>query len=77
MEAIMVKGLYGSMIAQTKAVGYCKRHGCHLTCNTLKKHECLKKQCHHLDKHENHDYWIQRAEKKAIKKANRVIGGIH
>ena len=40
METIMVKGLYGSMIAQTKAVGYCKRHGCHLTCNTLKKHEC-------------------------------------
>lgn len=80
METInveMVKGLYGSTIAVTKAVGYCKRHGCHLTCNTLKKHECLRKQCWFLDKHEDHDYWRQRAEMKALKKANKMGGGIH
>lgn len=76
METInveMVKGLYGSTIAVTKAVGYCKRHGCHLTCNTLKKHECLRKQCHFLDKHEENDYWRQRAQKKALKKEGRVM----
>ena len=77
MELKMVKGLYGSTISITKAVGYCKRHGCHLTCNTLKKHECLRKQCHHLDKHEENDYWRQRAEKKALKKANKMSGGRH
>lgn len=69
----MVKGLYGSTIAVTKAVGYCKRHGCYLTCNTLKRHECLRKQCHHLDKKEDNDYWRLRAEKKAMKKASRSI----
>lgn len=72
METTMVKGLYGSTIAVTKAVGYCKRHGCHLTCNTLKKHECLRKQCHFLDKHEENDYWRQREQKKALKKASKM-----
>ena len=71
MEENMVKGLYGSTISVARSVAYCKRHGCHLTCNTLKKHECLKKQCHFLDKHEQHDYWRQRAQKKAIKKINK------
>ena len=71
MEATMVKGLYGSTIALERAVGYCKRHGCYLTCNTLKKHECLGKQCHFLDKKEEHDYWRQRAQKKELKKTNR------
>ena len=77
MEANMVKGLYGSEIAITKAVGYCKRHGCHLTCHTLKQRECLKKQCHFLDKHEENDYWRQRDQKKAMKKANKMNGVWH
>ena len=76
MEVNMVKGLYGSQIAITKAVGYCKRHGCHLTCNTLKQRQCLGKQCHFLDKHYEHDYWRQRDQKKAQKKANK-IGGLN
>ena len=72
----MLHGLYGSQISRTKAVGYCKRHGAHLTVTTLKKHECLKKNCHALKKHEENDYWRQRAQKKAIKKANR-LGGLN
>ena len=67
----MLHGLYGSMIYRTRAVGYCKHHGCHLTVATLKKHECLRKQCNALKKHEENDYWRQRAQKKAMKKANR------
>ena len=74
MDVIMVKGLYGSTISVNKSVGYCKRHGCHLTCNTLKKRECLRKQCHFLDKHEEHDYWRQREQKKAVKKASKIGG---
>ena len=73
----LLKGLYGSMITKAKAVGYCKRHGCYLTCNTLKKHECLRKQCYFFDKHEDNDYWRQRAEKKTIKKTNKMFGGRH
>jgi hypothetical protein len=77
MEVNMVKGLYGSTIAKTKCVGYCKRHGCYLTCHTLKQRECLGKQCHFLDKHEEHDYWRQRAQKKALKKASKMTGGMN
>ena len=80
MEAInmeVLKGLYGSEISRNKAVGYCKRHGCYLTCNTLKKHECLRKQCHHLDKKEEHEYWRQRELKKAMKKAHKIHGGLN
>ena len=72
MEVNMVKGLYGSEIHITKAVGYCRRKGCYLTCRTLKKHECLCKQCHFLDKHEEHEYWLQREKKKLLKKENKM-----
>ena len=72
METTMVKGLYGSTISASKSVAYCKRHGCHLTCNTLKKRECLGKQCHFLDKNESHDYWRQRAQKKEQKKLAKL-----
>lgn len=61
-------GLYGSMISRTKAVAYCRRHDCHLTVATLKGHECLKKQCRSLKKHEDNDYWRQREQKKLMKK---------
>ena len=74
MEAVMVKGLYGSMVSIENEIGYCKRHGCYLTCKTLKKHECLKKQCHHLDKHEDKGFWQTRAKKKEMKKMNKIGG---
>jgi hypothetical protein len=64
-------GLYGSQISRTKAVGYCKLHCAHLTVATLKQHECLKKNCSALKKHE-HSYWIERERKKEKKKANRM-----
>lgn len=55
-----VKGLYGSEFELTKACGYCKRHHCHLTVRQVKKHECLRKQCWHLEKREEHEWWTQR-----------------
>lgn len=66
-------GLYGSYVTRTKAVGYCRKHHAHLTVATLKRHECLKKNCHALKKHEENDYWRQRAQKKEMKKANRML----
>lgn len=75
MEVIsenMVQGLYGSMIKSAKAIGYCKCHRCYLTIATLKNHECLRKQCRALQKHEENDYWRQREQKKLIKKANKL-----
>ena len=71
----MLNGLYGSKINRTKAVGYCKLHCAHLTVATLKRHECLKKNCSALKKHE-HSYWIERKVKKERKKAHKREGMI-
>ena len=68
----MVYGLYGSYIKRTKACAYCYYHKCHLTVATMKKHECLKKQCECLKKHEENDYWRQRNQIKMMKKARKV-----
>lgn len=64
-------GLYGSKISRSKAIGYCYYHKAALTVNTMKCHECLKKQCDSLKKYEDHDYWRQREQKKELKKAHR------
>jgi hypothetical protein len=69
----MLHGLYGSQINRAKAVGYCKKHGAHLTVNTMKKHECLKKNCNHLKKHEENSYWAEREKIKEEKKIKRQI----
>lgn len=75
----MLYGLYGSCISRNKACAYCYHHKCHLTVKMLKQHECLKKQCHALKKHEEHNYWKQRERKKELKNAHKYLynnGGI-
>lgn len=59
----------------------CLHHHCLITVKEMKRHECLKKQCRHLVKHEDHPYWAQREQKKQEKKIKRAaflaqIGGI-
>lgn len=66
-----VKTLYGSTIDKCKACGYCRRHGKYMTVKQVKSKECLRKQCRHFDKHEEHPWWTQRAVEKARKKENR------
>lgn len=68
----IVKGLYGSEIAHGKACGYCKRHGCYLTVKMLRQHDCLNKQCYHLIKNEDHQWWKQREEIKQKRKARKL-----
>ena len=68
-------GLYGSRINRENAVGYCYYHRCHLTIATLKCHECLRKQCNSLKKHEEHAYWAERENRKLQKIANKNVGG--
>ena len=67
----MLYGLYGSHVKRSKAIGYCRHHCAALTVNTLKCHECLKKQCAHLKKYEDHDYWKERERIKALKNARK------
>ena len=72
----VVYGLYGSHFNKSKACAYCYKHKCHLTVKTMKQHECLKKQCHALKKHEEHDYWQEREVLKQRKKMNKMNGGL-
>ena len=70
--AQMLHGLYGSQVSRSKAIGYCRKHDAHLTVNTMKKHECLKKGCHHLKKHSDNPYWEEREKLKLSKKLKRM-----
>lgn len=63
-------GLYGSQISRRNAIGYCRKHGAHLTVKSMKQHECLKKGCFHLKKHEENPYWEER-EKLRLEKKNK------
>ena len=69
----LLPGLYGSQITKSRAVGYCPYHKAALTVKTMKRHECLKKQCDALQKYAEHDFWRQHEQKKAIKKAKKHI----
>ena len=72
MAENIVEGLYGSEIAQCRACGYCKYHGCYLTVKMLRKHDCLNKQCYHLVKNKDHKWWAQRAEIKQKRKERKM-----
>lgn len=69
----LMPGLYGSEIARNKAVGYCPYHKAALTVKTMKRHECLKKQCDALIKYEEHDFWRQHEQKKELRKARKQV----
>ena len=64
---------------------YCKLHNCSITVKQMKAKGCLQKQCWHLLKNENHQYWRQREVAKQRRKnrkqaineyVNAVSGGI-
>jgi hypothetical protein len=39
---------------------YCKHHHCSMTVKQMKAKGCLQKQCWHLVKNEQHQYWKHR-----------------
>lgn len=47
---------------------YCKLHHCSMTVKQMKAKECLQKQCWHLQKNEDHQYWRQRESMKQKRK---------
>ena len=51
---------------------YCKYHNCNVTVRQLKQKECLKKQCRHLLKNEDHEYWKQRERTKQLRKERHL-----
>lgn len=80
----LVKGLYGSVFDKNRACAYCVHHHCYLTVKQVRQHECLQKQCWHLKKNEQHDWWRQREVMKQKRKnkkqsthtINEVCGGV-
>jgi len=67
----MLKSLYNTEINKKHCIGFCHHHRCYITCKQLKHKECLKKQCHALERYD-HEYWRQR-ELIKIKKKNRSV----
>ena len=71
MEKEYLNGLYGSQICKDRMVGYCRYHCAALTVKTMKRHECMKKQCDAFVKCESHDFWRQHEQKKERRKARK------
>lgn len=67
----MLRSLYNTEISEKHCIGYCKRHCCYMTCKQLKRKECLKKQCHALEKRK-HEFWDQRELIKAKRKSKEA-----
>ncbi len=55
------------------AIGYCHsgEHQGFMSEKMLKQRGCLGKQCPQLQKYENHEFWIKRAEIKQLKKLKK------
>lgn len=69
----LIPGLYGSCVAKNRVVGHCLYHKAALTVKTMKRHECLKKQCDAFQKCEEHDFWRQHEQKKELRKARKQV----
>ena len=57
--------------------GYCKLHHCSMTVKQIRAKECLSKQCWHLQKNEQHDWWRQREAVKQKRKAKKGVYSEH
>lgn len=68
----MLHSLYNTEINEARAVGYCHRHHCYLSSTQLKRKECLKKQCTHLEKYE-HEFWRQREITKQRRQQRKIM----
>ena len=67
--------LYGT--CSENCAGYCKKHHVGLTVKQIRTKECLSKNCWHLQRNEDHEWWAQRDRTKAKRKIRkeRICGG--
>ncbi len=47
---------------------YCRHHNAFITVKQMRCKNCLQKECHHLVKNEDHQYWRQREITKQKRK---------
>ena len=50
---------------------YCAKHYCHLTVKQIRHKDCLQKQCRHLRKNEEHEWWAQRERTRQKREARK------
>lgn len=56
---------------------YCKLHHCSMTVKQMKAKGCLQKQCWHLIKNEEHQYWKQREATRQKRKERKDMINIY
>jgi len=61
--------LYGT--CSENCAGYCKLHHVGLTVKQIKNKDCLAKNCWHMQKNENHEWWQQRERMKTKRNARK------
>lgn len=54
-------------------VGYCRYHHASMTVKQMKCKNCLQKECKHLVKNEEHQYWRQRELIKQKRKIRKQV----
>ena len=70
--------LYGTH--SENCAGYCKKHSCGMTVKQIRNRNCLVKNCWHLQKNEDHEWWEQTKRAKNMRNARKekikmMIGG--
>ncbi|MBO4639555.1 MAG: hypothetical protein J5710_07360 [Treponema sp.] len=64
--------LYNTESTCSKCIGYCTFHKGYITRKQLKTKQCLQKNCNALIKNTNHQFWIEREQKKEELKLKRI-----
>lgn len=67
----MKQCLFGT--SSNNCCAYCKLHHCSMTVKQMKAKNCLGKQCWHLAKNEEHQYWKQREVVKQKRKGRKQM----
>ena len=67
---IMQKTLFNAF--SKNCCAYCTYHHCAVTVRQLKVKKCLLKECSHLQKNPEHQYWQQRERVKQLRKARKA-----
>lgn len=74
MKKVYQKNIDHNKTKRERIVAFChyRPHSGALTVKNLKKHQCLNKQCPHLEKYE-HDFWVEREKIKQLKKQKKAL----
>ncbi len=69
------RNIYGQDVAERNRIGYCycQIHPGYLTEAILKEKNCIAHNCRWLKKFEDHNFWVNREERKQGKKENKRL----